>query len=84
MYSDNKKSDIQYGPNQLGDKDDNPSIEKTIKAAEIAWTPGEERALIANIFTKSGITKSPSKVSRQGAPIRWLLTDPKTTGPDSM
>jgi hypothetical protein len=83
MRSDDKKSDLPDGPNQLGDKEENPSIENTIKDSAIAWTPGEDRAMVAQIYTKGGLTSSPIPVPKQGAPIRKPLFDNKS-GPSSM
>jgi hypothetical protein len=69
MYSDSKKSDLPDGPDQLGKKDDNPTIDDTIRNAQIAWTPGIQLPMIANIYTKSGITKSELPIPKQSAPI---------------
>ena len=70
MKDNNKGTEIDNESTQLGDKDENPTLDKTIANAAIAWTPGETRPFIANIFTKSGITKSIDPPPKQGSPIR--------------
>jgi hypothetical protein len=82
MKNDNKTTDIENESTQLGDKDENPSLDKTISNAVIAWTPGEERPFIANIFTKSGITKSADSPPKQGSPIQRPLYN--NSGPDTL
>jgi hypothetical protein len=80
MKNDNKSTDIENESEQLGDKDENPSIDKTINNAEIAWTPGENRPMIANIYTKGGITKTADPIPKQGSPVR----PPYAKNPDTM
>jgi hypothetical protein len=83
MYSDDKKTDLPDGPNQLGVKNDNPTMDESMKAANIAFTPGDPRPMVAQIFTKSGITSSPLPVPKQSAPIRFPLAD-KSDSLDTM
>jgi hypothetical protein len=75
MKDDNKTTDIEDESTQLGDKEDNPNIDKTINSANIAWTPGDTRPMFANIFVKGGITRSPDTPPKQNAPIRRPLAE---------
>lgn len=84
MQNDNKKTDIDDEGNQLGVKQDNPSISDTINNANIAWTPGQTLPFVANIFTKSGITKTEYPEPKQESPIRKPLAgEYKITGPST-
>ena len=70
MKDNNKTTEIENESTQLGDKDENPTLDKTIANAAVSWTPGEERPFIANIFTKSGITKTIDPKPKQGSPVQ--------------
>lgn len=86
MRNDNKSSDIENESTQLGDKDDNPTIDKTISNATIAWTPGEQRPFVANIFTKSGITRTVDPIPKQSSPVRppYNQDNYNNSGPDTL
>jgi hypothetical protein len=81
MKDDNKHTDIENEEDQLGNKNENPSIADTLNSGNVNFTPGDTRPMIANIFTKSGITSTPS--GKQGAPIQWPMADGKS-GPSTM
>jgi hypothetical protein len=68
---------------QLGDKDENPTLDKTIANAAIAWTPGLETPFIANIYTKSGITKSADPLPKQRSPVQPQYNR-DNSGPDTL
>lgn len=87
MNDENKKAAVDDDSRQLGDKDENPSMDKTFKNAQIAWTPGEQRPMVANIFTESGITKFVSPRPKQGAPVQkpvYNRDNYNNSGPSSL
>ncbi len=62
MENDNKKSEN----NLPYEKDDQPSMEKSLDNSMIAWTPGNEQTITGKVFQQGGITKTKSK---QESPI---------------